>query len=302
LTTVNDVGSQGVFVKDSYVRGRLVLNLGARFDHFSAGYPDQSRSAGPWEDFFRAQGLPASTAGDGGLLSFSSIAPRLGFTYSLTSDGKTLLRGSYSRFYHQIGTDLVSSQNPNGRAGALFRFGDENGNRVLDPGEIDLEAPLAVSLPALNEIDPGIAQPWTDEISLGLDREMGSGLALSVTFLYRKDRMLIDDVNVGVPGNAFREREALDPGRDLAVGTADDAVLPVFNQAREMLGQDRFQLTNPEGLESRYRGVVIEAGKRARRWQVKAALARRIGRIPAGPGLNRRWGPAATPLFNDPNT
>ncbi|HEY7700490.1 MAG TPA: TonB-dependent receptor, partial [Vicinamibacteria bacterium] len=122
LTTTNDVSNQGFFVKDSYVRGRWVLNLGARFDRWTAGYPDQSRSQGPWEDFFRARGIPESTAGDGSILSFSSIAPRLGFTYGLTSDGKTLLRGNYGRFYHQIGTDLVSSQNPNGHAAALFRF------------------------------------------------------------------------------------------------------------------------------------------------------------------------------------
>jgi hypothetical protein len=222
----------------------------------------------------------------------------------LTSDGRTILRGSYGRFYHQIGTDLVSSQNPNGRAGALFRFEDENGNRVLDPGEIELETPLAVSLPALNEIDPEIAQPRTDELSLGLDREMGSGLALSVTLLYRKDRKLIDDVNVGVDESAFQEGEALDPGRDLARGTADDAVVPVFNQSRETLGQDRFQLTNPEGLESRYRGIAIEADKRARRWQIKASLSlsESEGFLP-GPGLESQVGaPSATPLFNDPNT
>ena len=304
LTTVNDAGNQGFFVKDSYVRGRLVLNIGARFDRFSAGYPDQSRSPGPWEEFFRARGLPESTAGDSGLLSFSSIAPRLGFTYSLTSDGRTLFRGSYSRFYHQIGTDLVSSQNPNGRAAALFRFADQNGNRILEGGEVDLEAPLAVSLPALNEIDTGIDQPRTDEVLLGLDREIGSGLAFSVTLVYRKDHELIDDVNVGVPASAFQEELALDSGRDLAVGTADDATLTVFNQARETLGMDRFQLTNPENLESRYRGVVIEADKRSRGWQVKAALtlSESEGYLP-GPGLESQVGaPSASPLFNDPNT
>jgi hypothetical protein len=304
LTTTNEAESQGFFVKDSYVRGRLVLNLGARFDRWIVGYPDQSRAAGPWEDFFRAQGLPQSTKGEASLLSFASVAPRLGFTYGLSSDGKTLLRGSYSRFYHQIGTDIVSSQNPNGRAAALFRFTDGNGNRLLDPGEIDLDDPIAVSMPARNDIDPGIAQPRTDEISLGLERDVGSGIALSATLLYRKDRRLIDDVNVGVPASAYQETEALDPGRDLAVGTADDGVVSTFNQARETLGEDRFRLTNPDGLESSYRGIAIEADKRARRWQVRAALSlsESEGYLP-GPGLESQVGtPAATPLFNDPNS
>jgi hypothetical protein len=129
-------------------------------------------------------------------------------------------------------------------------------------------------------------------------------VALSATLLYRKDRRLIDDVNVGVPAGAFQEAEALDPGRDLAVGTADDGVVAVFNQARDTLGEDRFQLTNPAGLESRYRGMVIEADKRARQWQVRAALSlsESEGYLP-GPGLESQVGtPAATPLFNDPNS
>jgi hypothetical protein len=304
LTAVDDASNQGFFVKDSYVRGRWMLNLGVRFDRFTGGYPDQSRLPGPWEDFFRAQGLPPSTAGDGDVLSFSSVAPRIGFTYGLTSDGRTLLRGSYSRFYHQIGTDLVSSLNPNGRGVALVRFQDGNRNRVLDPGEAGLEAPLAVSLPARNEVDSEIARPRTDELSLGLDREMGSGLALSVTLLYRKDRRLIDDVNVGVPASAYRQEQALDPGRDLATGTADDSVITVFNQAPETLGQDRFRLTNPEGLESRYRGVVLEAEKRSQRFGINASLSlsESEGFLP-GPGLETQAGaPSATPLFNDPNT
>ncbi len=304
LTTVNENSNQGFFIRDSYVRGRLVLNLGARFDRFSAGYPDQDRSPGPWEAFFGTRGLPESTEGESGILSFTSIAPRLGFTYGLTADGKTILRGSYSRFSHQIGTDLVSSQNPNGRAGALFRFDDDNLNRIVDPGEIDFDAPLAVSLPATNDIDPDIEKPRTDEVSVGLDREMGWGLLLSATLLYRKDRRLIDDVNVGVGASDFTEEVALDPGRDLAIGTPDDGFLPVFNQSRETLGRDRFLLTNPDGLESRFRGIVIEAEKRARKWQARAALSmsESEGYLP-GPGFETSTGaPAATPLFNNPNT
>jgi hypothetical protein len=303
LRTVNESSNQGFFFKDTYVRGRLVLNLGVRVDRFSSGYPDQSRSAGPWEPFFRSRGLPESTEAESGVLSFTSAAPRLGFTYGLTEDGRTLLRGSYSRFSHQIGTDLVSAQNPNGRAGALFRFADANGNRLADPGEIDFEAPLAVNLPATNEVDPDIVQPRTDELSLSVDREIGSAW-ISATLLYRKDRRLIDDVNVGVRASDFTEGRALDPGRDLAVGTEDDALVPVFNQSRETLGEDRFLLTNPDGLESRYRGILLEASKRARNWQVQAALSmsESEGFLPA-PGLETLAGaPAATPLFNDPNT
>ncbi|MGH9334306.1 MAG: carboxypeptidase regulatory-like domain-containing protein, partial [Vicinamibacteria bacterium] len=172
LTTENLSSNLGLFAQDSYVRGPLVLNLGARFDRWKNGYPDQSRTAGRWDDFFRARGLRDSVPGVEDVVSFTSLAPRIGFTYSLTSDGRTLVRGSYGRFYHQMGTDFVSSVNPNGRAAAVFRFDDINRNRVVDSGEIDLDRPLGVGLPALNEIEGSLERPRTDALTIGVEREL----------------------------------------------------------------------------------------------------------------------------------
>lgn len=304
LETETRTASLGLFVQDTYVRGPWVANLGIRFDRWTAGYPSQSRSPGPWEDFFRSRGLPESTEGDSRVVDFRGIAPRLGLTYAMTSDGKTLLRASYSRYYHQIGTDVAAFRNGNARASALFTFVDENGNRLLDRGEIDFEAPLAVSLPAVNEIDPGIEQPRTDEFLLGLERELPFGIVVTGSLVYRKDHELFDDVNVGVPPGEFEEDVALDPGRDLVPGTKDDALVPVFNQSRESLGRDRRELTNPAGLESRYRGILLEARRRYRDgWQLMASLAlsEAEGFLPA-PGWESLEGAfAATPLFDNPN-
>lgn len=307
LTAENRVVNQGLFLQDSYVRGRMVLELGARFDWWSSSYPDQSRSAGRWEEFFSAHGLPSKVPGRAGVVTFGSVVPRLGFTYELTGDGRTLLRGGYARYAHQVGTGLAAFANPNGLAAAVFQFDDRNGNRVVDPGEIDLDAPLSVGLPTEHEIDRGLAQPLTDELTLGLERDLVAGFTVAATLMYRKDHRLIDDVNVGVPASEFVEGLALDPGRDLAAGTDDDGVVPVFNQSWQSLGHDRLVLTNPRGLSSRYRAVLLEAHKLSGgrgRWRMAASLAlsESEGYLP-GPGLEGTEGASySTPLFNNPNT
>jgi hypothetical protein len=240
-----------------------------------------------------------------GLASLNGLAPRLGLTYALTGDGKNLLRASYNRYMHQIGAGLPGFANPSGRAAALFAFNDNNGNGLVDEGEIDFDFPLAVNIPAANEVDSDIALPVTDEFTLGFQRELTRDLVVGAHFIYRKDERLIDDINVGVPFDQYEELVALDPGLDLVAGTSDDRPITVYNQSPESLGQDRFLLTNPEGLDASYVGVVLEGRKRYRdRWQMLASLTlgKSTGFLP-GPGWEADEGSGfATPLFANPNT
>jgi hypothetical protein len=239
------------------------------------------------------------------LASLNGLAPRLGLTYALTGDGRNLLKASYSRYLHQIGAELPGFANPNGRAVALFTFDDANGNGLVDDGEIDFDDPLAVNIPAANEVDSDISFPRTDEITLGFKREMARDLVVGAHFIYRRDKRLIDDINVGVPFEEYQEVVALDPGLDLVPGTPDDRPITVYNQSRESLGRDRFLLTNPEGLDASYVGLVLEGRKRFRdRWQMLASLTfgKSTGYLP-GPGWETYEGSGfATPLFADPNT
>lgn len=305
LTTENYAKNFGLYAQDNFILGRLALNLGLRFDRWSTGFPSQSRQPGPWEQFFNARGLALETEGESGVVVWNSLAPRLGFTYSLLDGGKTLLRGGYARYYHQIGTGLAAFRNPNARAAALFDFRDANGNGLLDPGEINFDAPLAVNLPSDNVIDPAIRQPMTEELTFGIEHELGPDFTVGATLIYRKDKRITDDVNTGVPFSEYDEAQAVDPGRDLVVGTGDDSLITVFNQSPESLGRDRFELTNPEGLDSRYRGIMFEARKRySNRWQMLASvvLSESDGLLP-GPGLEKFVGTGfATPLYDNPNT
>jgi len=301
---VNRTANLGIYGQDSVSFGRITLSLGLRFDRFTASYPDQSKPGGPWDDLFFARGLAPTTEGQSSVAAVNAVSPRLGVSFSLPGRRATLLRANYSRYAAQLGTSIADFANPNGIASALYSFFDRNGSRLLDPGEIDLQSPLALSIPARNRIDPLLAFPSTEELSLGMERELADDLALEVTFLYRKDSRLIDDRNVGVPAVEYAPVAALDPGPDLVAGTADDRRLAVFNQSRRSLGQDAFLLTNPDLLSGDYRGVWLMARKRfSQRWQMLTSLAigQANGYLPGPGGEQNEGSNFASPLFDNPN-
>ena len=301
---VNRTANLGIYGQDSLSFGRLTLSLGLRFDRFTASYPDQSKPPGPWDDLFFARGLAPTTEGQPSVAALNAVSPRLGVSYSLPGRRSTLLRANYSRYAAQLGTSIADFANPNGIASALYSFFDRNGNRLLDPGEIDLQSPLALSIPARNRVDPALGFPSTEELSLGMERELADDLALEATFLYRKDRRIIDDRNVGVLDAEYAPVAALDPGPDLVAGTADDRRLAVFNQSRRSLGRDAFLLTNPDPLSGDYRGVWLTARKRfSRRWQMLTSLAigQANGYLPGPGGEQNESSNFTSPLFDNPN-
>ena len=293
----------GLFVQDSLVRGRLVLELGLRADWWGAGYPDQENAPGAWDEAFRGFGIPRQVTGEPSLVSWLGVAPRFGVNYRLTEDGSTQVRFSAGRYLHQLGLSVPGYGNPNARASARFRFDDRNFNSLVDAGEVDFSRPLRVFIPVRNEVDPDLRQPFTDELTLGIHREVPWGITLGLTGILRRERNLLEDTDVGIPATAWRPVPHLDPGRDFVRGSEDDVPIDLWLQDPATLGQSRFRLYNP-GIGSSYQGLILEARKRyAAGWQLLASVtvSRSIGWLP-GPGdqIDEATG-FPGPLLNNPN-
>src|SRR5207237_5015265 len=117
---------------------------------------------------------------------FNNFSPRLGFTYDLQGNGKTLVRANYALYYGQVGTGAIASTiNPVGTTTLRYPWADLNRNGVADPGEIQLSAsPLSASTnwsaanPAnnisANSVDPNLKNDRTDELIVGLDRALAA--------------------------------------------------------------------------------------------------------------------------------
>lgn len=247
------------FAQDSWNPAqRLTLNLGLRFSATRGYNPAQGAPAG---EFFPARDFPRQD-----VISWNTLAPRLGLVYDIRGDGKHAAKVSYGRYYHVISTGYISGVNQNGGASRFYAWNDQNGDGVFQIGEEgDL---LSVSGGSNTKVDPNLKQPFTDEFIAGVENELPHRFRLDVNFTYRRKSDLAGFINQGVPDSAYDPVGALDPGRDGIPGTSDDQSITVFNRKPQFAGQDLDFETNPTGFNGHYKGLEITGQKRfADRWQ-----------------------------------
>src|SRR6185295_14446491 len=85
------------------------LALGARFDQYRSYLPEQ---IGPPVGPFNATQTTFPAVDN--LLTWNLPAPRVGFTYDVTGNGKTILKGNAALYWWNPGTGSVDEQvNPN---------------------------------------------------------------------------------------------------------------------------------------------------------------------------------------------
>ena len=277
---------QSAWIQDSLTLGRLTLNAGLRYDNQSG---ENLPTADPGNS--QANGLlpPLDFQGnDAGGFEWESVVPRIGATYALSEDRRTLLRGSFSQYAEQLGQNpLLTRVNPIGYVYAYFYFEDANSNLVLDPSEraslqfaypynFDPDNPGALSTPNVN--DPDLDPMLTSEAMLGLERSFNANLAGSVNVIYRnvtdvpETRYLVIDesgqtrvVNRGdwVQTDTIQE--------ELPNGRLSDPI-PIFDlrDGVEFTGGEFY--TNGD-REMNYLGTTFSLTKRlADRWSARASF------------------------------
>ena len=210
----NRVENQFFFIQDDWkVSRRLTVNVGFRGER--AGGPTEVNGLISNLNLNDHSAFGAAGAGPLGLLqtgkpSFNSHfnpAPRFGFAYKLTDDGKTVVRGGYGIAYDFIFLNPITNQRflpPLIYAGSLngaanFTGGNSYGNLVA--GTADLQKTLAGSVGQLNPtfknfgsispaIDQNLANPQVQQWSLGVERELPGNLVVKLSYVGTKGTYL----------------------------------------------------------------------------------------------------------------
>jgi hypothetical protein len=224
----------------------MVLHLGLNLNSSNTFLPKQTSGVGVF--------VPVrSFAGNPHVVSWTSLSPRATITIPVwKGSGAPRLMAGYSRYYHLLPASYADFANPNAIGGAVFRWNDRNQDGIFQAGEEGTL--LRVFGGPYSSVDPNLKRPFTDEWRLGMEQDAGH-IQMGVRFIERNTRRLVHTVNIGVPASAYTAVPVLDPGDDGIVGTADDRTLIVYNQDASTLGQDRYLLTNPPGLNATYRGL-----------------------------------------------
>jgi hypothetical protein len=194
----------GLFFQDDYqVTRRLVLNLGLRYElNTVLKSPTHKITNFSFERGLFTPGVDTDTEMYKG--DHNNFAPRLGFAWSVTGDGRTVLRGGYGIFYDTIVHSLaagLNGQNPYDVPFFAFSLAPSRpGNLagMLNPATI---VPLGGPSQSYDE---NLRTPYAQHFNLTLQREFGHTTVLSLGYVGSKGTKLVDmrDINQGiyVPG------------------------------------------------------------------------------------------------------
>jgi hypothetical protein len=156
-----------------------------------------------------------------------------------------------------VGTGTPGGLNPNGQIQQNFVWNDLNGDRLFQPGELGAASAPTVPLPYENLAsgrNPELRRPYRNEFTLGIDRELRPNLALSVSWIQRKEHDPITNIDNGKPFERYTLVDAVEAGRDGRLGTADDAILQVYNEMLPTQTSVTYT-TNDDRVAQRYKGI-----------------------------------------------
>ena len=287
------VGRHGYAQDKWQVSDRVTLNLGVRFNNWTAFYPPQSSPAstyGPNVNFpeIRIEKTIKS-------LTWNSFEPRLGAAVALDREASGVLRFGFSRYHHGLSQIFIVSGNPNFFILTTNPWNDLNVDLIAQPNEVG----PAISVSATSGgIAPNLKQPFTDEFTIGVEKRFFGDFSFAFNAFYRNSKDLIEDVNISANENSYVPLTIPDAGPDSVLGTADDRTLTVFNQVSNF--QNILQVSNPELAERKSKGVEMTVTKRlSNNWQLLASLGWQKATGTLGNDIFNSL--AGATAFNDPN-
>ncbi len=206
--------SQSIFIQDKFQpSNRLTLNLGIRFEK---------------------ENLPSFNSNPS-LINFGwgdKIAPRLGFAYDVTGDGRTKVFASYGRFFDRVkfalprglfGGDIFLEDYIElfpGETAASFNIGNVLGGfsgtsacpttGFIAPGarsrcqrnlRVNANDPTASALNG-GAVDPNLKPFRQTEFTVGAERQMSRDYVVRVRYTYKNVDEAVEDAGVVNPANS----------------------------------------------------------------------------------------------------
>ena len=237
------IRSFATWVQDDWTHGKLTMNLGVRYDYIK----------GTWaEDLPFDQWVPVRP------IDKDNIQPRLGFAYSIND--RTVARGGWGLFAggatnsshaYRVDAQVANIQvNYDGRPD--FPMNPFNGP-IPTYAQAVATATQRSPFLTLPSIKSNLA--YTNQANVGVQRQLGTAIALSTDFVYTKSKDVVSTMDV-----------------NLAYNPATGANYPFTDLARRPVrgwGTVNQNIVQPDGLTSY--ALQMELNKRmSNHWQLSA--------------------------------
>ncbi len=271
----------GFFAQDAFsLTSGLTLNVGLRYDLNKGWIPAQSSPAGT---FVAARNIDQRDVLDQNMFAF-----RTGIVWDVAKNGKTAIKASFSRYAQNVGIDRVQLVHPFAWTSGTRSWTDRNGDRLAQADELGTFtgfADVANRYPDANGPD----WPFSDEITVGIERQLLSDVRAAVVYYHRTNRKQVGFRNATIPTSAYTAQSINVPGAPTGPGGS----VTFYNLNPAFFGAAFVGnlYDNQDILDTEYSGVEFTLAKRfSGRWQMLAGLTL---------GSNR--GGAVGGDLNDPN-
>jgi hypothetical protein len=269
--SIGGLRTYGAFVHDTWrVNNQLTLNIGARMDRYRAYSPEQEHPAS------RFNPTAQTFAAVDNYISWNLPAPRLGMTYDVMGDGRTVLKANYGTYWWNPGADFVFNISPNASSWwRRHRWTDLNNDNRWQPGEESAVPTSTRGGAATESLDPDLKNTYTQEFAAFLERELMANFGIRAGYVWRGQRNEYGRYNIAIPYEAFTVPVTVrDPGPDGVLNNADDgAPLQAMDLAPEFRGLTPVNRTvNPSRAGADYHTFEITGTKRmSNSWSLLAS-------------------------------
>ncbi|HEU5181411.1 MAG TPA: TonB-dependent receptor [Candidatus Polarisedimenticolia bacterium] len=128
-------------------------------------------------------------------LTNNNLSPRLSLSWDPAADGKSKATVSWGRFYDRLFLQTVIGEEGPDFLTPYYGYDSDGINPFGFPdnqvGRVISQAP-----PSANQVDRGLRTPYSDELTLGYEREIAPEVTVSFTYIRRKFRDQLQDVDV----------------------------------------------------------------------------------------------------------
>ena len=229
------------FESELTFKHEVTVKVGARYDRLVGSSPD----ADAVDSAFQPTGKTIS--GLGRLITWNTISPRVGVNWKLSQDGNTVLRAVVGRYYDSLTLTSIESVHPGNAATTLAKYDTATGLYDII---------LSVKDPRSNiAFDGSMKTPYTDQYSIGLDRQVARNMAVSASYVHKIQK----NQTVTLTTNAqYGTQQVASP----AGGTL--TVFPLISNANDRI----FLTTDDSAYHTNYDALLFSLTRRyANSWQ-----------------------------------
>jgi hypothetical protein len=213
LATNRMHGDLGFYVQDSWrVTPRVTISPGIRFEYLNSSVDAGSAPVGRF--------VPArETPHQSDLPNWFDIAPRFGVVYDVTGDGRTALKGTVNKYNRGFTVDLARLYDPLFLQQDTRNWSDcdyvpgtsrcsglalaTNRDDIAQDNEIGPSNNKNFGAAPDRHFDPDSKRPYDLEYTLGVEREVLSGVAVAATWFRRESYNLQATVNTLVSASDY---------------------------------------------------------------------------------------------------